>query len=881
MIGETLAHYRIVERLGKGGMGEVYVAEDTRLGRRVALKVLPPEMAADPERLARFEREARAVAALNHPNIVTIHSIEQHGGVRFLTMELVRGRPLSERIPRQGMALAGLLDLAVPIADAVAAAHQRGVTHRDLKPDNIMVTDEGVPKVLDFGLAKLAAPPQDSPATQAATLAQTAEGKVFGTLAYMSPEQAQGKPVDPRSDVFSLGIVLYEMAAGVRPFQGENGPSILASILKDDPRPITEVNRALPRHLGRILRLCLAKDPLRRYQTAIDLRNDLEELKREAASGELETAPAAPRAARRTGQLVIAGLLAVAALAAAILFLLLRARTPAAAPFRARLDQITDSADLENFPSLSPDGRFVAYEGRPEGGTSDVYLLRVGGRNPINLTRDFPGDDGQPAFSPEGERIAFRSDREGGGLFVMGATGESVRRLTAAGFHPAWSPDGRRLAFCTESVDAPFARSATSQLWVVDVESGESRRISTADAVHPRWSPGGARIAYWGLREGGQRDLWTMPVEGGDPVPVTEDPPVDWSPVWSPDGRHLYFSSDRGGNMNLWRVPIDERTGALRGSPEPVTTGSGGDDGGASISADGLRIAYVTSQTHPEILRAPFDAREGALLGEPAPVPGLPATFAYATPSPDGRRLALSNVSARQEDIFVAGVDGTGLSQLTDDHYKDRLPRWTPEGDRIVFYSDRSGGYEIWSIRADGSDLRQLTDTPDVDAIYPVLSPDGRRIIYQDVFERRAWMFRLDVPWDEQQPEALDGLRGPDGWVAVWSWSADGRRLAGGFRDEQGREAGIGTYSLESGELRRWTDFGEGAWWLPDGRRLLFGAEGRGLFLLDTAGGAPRQIAPEPGFLPPGSIQLSPDGGTLYFTRIRIEADLWMLTLEP
>ena len=289
--GARLGPYEIVSTLGRGGMGEVYKARDSRLNRFVALKVLPDTAALDPERRDRFEREARAIAALNHPHIVTIHSVETVDGVPLLTMELVEGRALSDVIPKGGLPLAEVLKIAIAVADAVAAAHQKGITHRDLKPGNIMVGErehDGRIKVLDFGLAKLAdASREGSGATTMPAAPATGEGRILGTAAYMSPEQAEGRPVDARSDLFSLGVMLYEMATGQRPFTGDTSISIISSIVKDTPKPITELNPSLPRDLGRIVRRALAKDPERRYQSAKDLRNDLEELKASIDSGEL------------------------------------------------------------------------------------------------------------------------------------------------------------------------------------------------------------------------------------------------------------------------------------------------------------------------------------------------------------------------------------------------------------------------------------------------------------------------------------------------------------------------------------------------------------------------------------------------------------------
>jgi eukaryotic-like serine/threonine-protein kinase len=288
-IGRTLSHYRILRQIGAGGMGEVYEAEDTKLGRRVALKVLPKETARDPQRRQRFDREAKAVAALNHPNIVTIYSVEEADGIDFITMELVEGQTLRQVLPRGGLPLGRLLDLAIPMAEAIAAAHQRGITHRDLKPENILISRDGKVKVLDFGLAKVGEVPDEAErGSLLPTRALTEEGRIVGTVAYMSPEQGEGKQVDPRSDVFTLGIILYEMSTGERPFKGDTAVSLLSSILKDHPPPVSKINATLPRDLARIVDRCLMKDPARRFQTAMGLSTELATLKKDSDSGDLD-----------------------------------------------------------------------------------------------------------------------------------------------------------------------------------------------------------------------------------------------------------------------------------------------------------------------------------------------------------------------------------------------------------------------------------------------------------------------------------------------------------------------------------------------------------------------------------------------------------------
>jgi eukaryotic-like serine/threonine-protein kinase len=416
--GATLGPYEIVSLLGRGGMGEVYRARDPRLGREVAIKVLPAAFAADPDRLRRLEREARAAAALNHPNIVTVYSVEESGTVRFLVMELIEGTSLALAIPKHGLTVDQLLTIAIPLTDAIAAAHGKGITHRDLKPANIMIgagDHKGRVKVLDFGIARLdeASQPYASTATAAATL--TIEGHAFGTVAYMSPEQAAGTHVDARSDLFSLGVILYEMATGQRPFSGDTNVTMLSSILKDTPPAVTTVNRAMPSELARIIRHCLVKDPARRYQIAADLRNELEELKHDLDSGSLAVSAVAtpPPAGPPKTKWMWAGTAIVLAAASAAAYRWMSPRDAAnrvVARGERAFTQLTTQPGLETSPSLSPDGRWVAYAGN-QAGNADIYLQSVGGHNAINLTKDSVRDDIEPAFSPDGENIAFRSER--------------------------------------------------------------------------------------------------------------------------------------------------------------------------------------------------------------------------------------------------------------------------------------------------------------------------------------------------------------------------------------------------------------------------------------------------------------------------------------
>jgi Tol biopolymer transport system component len=536
--------------------------------------------------------------------------------------------------------------------------------------------------------------------------------------------------------------------------------------------------------------------------------------------------------------------------------------------------QLTDQAGQETYPSLSPDGRSFAYNAR-----GDIYLQRVGGKNPANLTKDSPAADRQPAFSPDGEQIAFRSERNGGGIFVMGATGESVRRLTDFGYNPAWSPDGKEIVFATAQWGGPSGRFAfDSQLWLVNAASGEKRQLTkpdiVPDAAQPNWSPRGHRIAYWAVH-GGQRDIWTVSTDGTHPVAVTQDAALDWSPAWSPDGNHLYFASDRGGSMNLWRARVDEKSGRALGRPVPITTPSPY-SGPISISRDGRRIAYVQQLTTSNIRKAGFDPGKETVMSQPEWITQGSREARSPQLSPDGEWLACME-GGKQEDIFVIKTDGTGLQRLTNDVYKDRFPRWSPDGRRIAFQSNRGGKFDIWLVNPDGSALERLTYSPAPAVYFPVWSPDGKRLVYT-IPDVGSFVMEVAKPWKEQLPKPVVAPPELGARFHAWTWSPDGRKLAGELRKPDATQYGLGIYSLESEKLERLTSFGSRPVWLADSRKLLF-FDGGKIYLTDSRTGKPREILS----VAPHSIDLlalSRDDRLMYFDVIVTEADIWLATLE-
>ncbi len=911
-VGRRIGHYDILSLLGVGGMGEVYLAYDAQLDRRIALKLLPLQFTADPELVERFKREARAASATNHPNIITIYEIGQEDGVHFIATEFVAGQTLRQRLTGGGAPLGEIIALALQIAGALEAAHAAGIAHRDIKPENIMLRPDGLVKVLDFGLAKPVgatgevgdtetrepgdkenSPPSVlhplSPLPAPSLSLETNPGTLMGTVAYLSPEQLRREKIDHRTDIFSLGIVLYELVTGARPFTGDSAAALFDAILCQEPAPITGLRPEAPAALARLIHRALEKDRAERYQTAAELRADLQRIARE-----LETKPTAPPPPPRTrrlawGWMAALGLGLVAALAMVWPRLLeWRKERPASGSLwsRASSVRLTDGPGPELFPSLAPDGRTLVYASYAAGNW-DIWRQEVdqqaGAGNLINLTRDSSVDDTQPAFSPDGQWIAFRSERDGGGIFVMNARGEQVRRLAGPGYyyHPAWSPDGQEIFCARENVVRPDERNAGDRpLWVVNVATGALRPVPSDDAAQPQWSPHGHRIAYWGARQDTRRDIWTRPAQGGAPVAVTNDEALDWNPIWSPDGRYLYFVSERAGSMNLWYVALDERTGQVLGEPERIATPAVYSQH-PTLSRDGRRLAYVQTNPRKNLSRVAFDPRRGKVVGTPTPITRGSRWATDLNLSPDGQWLAYSSVGEKQEDLFLVRSDGAGdRRQLTNDAAKDRGPRFSPDGQRLAFYSNRSGAWEIWTINLADGQLQRLTFTAGARAFLPIWSPAGDRLVYT-LHPGRPFLLELAKPWAEQTPQPL--LSAAEPRVTFWStdWSDDGRYLIGvGQAGSDAPAPRLSSYSFASRQFEHLlTEFsGRAIVWLNDRRRLLFRAGGK-LFLMDSQTRKYHEVySVAPHHLT--RLALSPDDRLIYFGLEEAEADIWLLSRQ-
>jgi Tol biopolymer transport system component len=648
------------------------------------------------------------------------------------------------------------------------------------------------------------------------------------------------------------------------------------AILKEEPPELSGAEINFAPAIGHVVRHCLEKNREERFQSAKDLAFDLERIS--SISGSSPALVASPGRKRWLAPAIAAAVVVIAAFVgwqvghrAPALKSSLPART---------FTLMTNQSGVEEFPSLAPDGRTFVYVSRASG-NADIYFKRVDGRNAINLTKDSPADDTMPAFSPDGSQIAFRSEREGGGIFLMGATGESVRRLTDFGFNPAWSPDGLEIAVSTQNIElAPHSRPGLAAMEIVTVRNGSRREIVPVehDGVQPSWSPHGDRIAFWTvLGAGGQRDLFTVDPHAADPkktiVRLTSDRPLEWNPVWSPDGKYLYFGSDRDGTMNLWRIPMDEHHGTALGPPEPLPLPTRF-AAHFTIARNG-ELAYAGVDLSESISRVPFDPVSLRITGEPTPILGgamQVLLFQGGNVSPDGKWLAFSSLGTR-EDLFLARTDGSEVRQLTDDPEKDRGSSWAPDGKLLYFYSQRGSRYEVWSIRVDGSGLRQVSHTTGPSLWRPRLMPDGRSLY---MFNGNGTvLLPLNPDGTATRIEPLPPMPDPKKPFQTPALSPDGKRFAGGTGQPEGGVPGLWLYELETKRYEQLTaDRGFYPQWLPDGKRLLFIDNGKPA-MIDVA---TKQIRPIPFGRKLRGFELTPDSHALILYERTYEADIWLVT---
>lgn len=840
--GDDVGHYRILEPLGKGGMGEVFVAEDTKLHRRVALKVLPQIFAADADaRQRRFEREAQAVAALNHPGIVTIHSVEEHDGRLLLTMELVDGKPLNESIPRGGLPLDRLLRIGIEVADAMAAAQQRGITHRDVKPANIVLTSSGRAKVLDFGLAKIHEAEMTGPGddlTRMSTRSDlTGEGKIIGTVAYMSPEQAEGKSVDPRSDIFSLGVVLHEMATGERPFRGDTNVSIISAILKDTPAPVTDTHPDLPADLARIIRRCLAKDPERRYQTAADLRNELEELKQDTASGPVTIVRPVKR---RRSRLMIAviGAAVVAALAIAGWMLYRQRAAPASSAASSftidRLARLTSTGSA-SMAAISPDGRYVVHVKREPDGVG-LWTRQTATTSDVRIVP--PADvrfDGL-VFSPDANYIYYSTYVGVGGIATLYRVpvlgGAPTRVLEDIDSPVTFSADAKQMAFLRGSVLA-----GTTELMVAEVGGANARALARApagdkfQAEQPSWSPDGATILVTAssTRPGVPAAIYAVDARTGATRVVGQPWGFVRDVQWLPDGRSfLATGADMSGmsTPQIWQVDFPSGTRSRVTNDLNAYIGT-------SLSADGHSLATIQVEATANIYVAEGPAKEPLRLTHGSGTADGNNGLAWL---PDGRLVYTSSASGLPQ-LWICDADGNNAHQVTSTAGPALSPSASLADQWIYFTSIGKGGTDLFRIAPDGAGLQQITT--DGDARGGVLSPDGKTLYYTAIRSGSPRLMKISA--EGGKAESMG-----DAYFQVRTISFDGARLLGASWSDPLKRNVNAIMVLAGRALQVLPDLPAAALFMPDGGfAFVRRAQGKSTVMIEpAAGGTPRPATP-------------------------------------
>ena len=916
--GQRIGHYEVLTLLGKGGMGEVYLALDANLRRKVALKFLPSYFTRDIDRLHRFEREARAASALNHPNILTIYEIGAAEERRFIATEYIKGETLRQRIEAGRLKAVEALNIAEQIASALAEAHAAGIVHRDIKPDNIMLRSDGVVKLLDFGLAKLTEQEHARPAESTHAPVKTSAGVVMGTVRYMSPEQARGLLVDARTDIWSLGVVLYEMVSGRAPFVGNTTSDVIVAVLEHAPTSLVSISPEIPEALESIVSKALTKDLDNRYQAVQEMLADLRRLRRrldlvveleQSAASEDRSGsdfPPTPSASgsriasvsieTQTRHWAIIEFLKQNKIAAGLIMLLLavvvsglylflsreRSRKNAdpkvtdARPLLKTI-QITFSPGFDRDPSLAPDGNSIAYASTQKL-SSEIFVKQLTpGARDIQLTADGQKNV-EPAWSPDGQRIAFSRNRQG--LWVMPALGGVPTQLTEFGSSPTWSSDGMLVAFQS----GEFEQHST--IWVVPSDGGPARQITQLNKplglhAQPSWSPDGKRIAF-AATQSGSSTLWSISVASEELKRIgPPNFPRANNPVYSPDGETLYFSGFSGVASGLWQIDLSV-TGDPVGEPKlMMSTPLANFINRFIVSSDGRKIAYSLAQTLSNLYSVPISPSQNEPTASSVPLTN-DTSLRHVAPSfsPDGRKIAFGQFRAGVGmDIFLIDADGKNLTQVTTDPASDNVPNWFAGGDRLAFLSNRKGYNTPWSVTLASRKEDLLIDLgAGVD--YAQISPDGKLIAFnakkQGIVD--VWV----VPVESGERRLLKSEKGSIGYPC---WSPDGRFLA--VELKQGEESYVAITPSNGGPVTQLT-FDHG-WsfvhsWSPDGDKIAFAGRRNGIwniYWVSRATGRQKQLTNYTGLNSTVRYPAwSPLNNQIVYEYVETTGNIWMLELK-
>ncbi len=869
--GARLDDYVLLQPLGSGGMGEVWLGRDSRLSRRVALKLLPPDLTRDPVRIARFEQEARAASSLNHPNVCTILALgHTPDGQRYIAMEYIEGETLRARLIRSRPTIRESIDIITQVASALAAAHAAGIVHRDIKPENVMMRPDGVVKVLDFGLAKLTPLGSDVGTDCTRTLLQTSVGTVIGTVAYMSPEQARGQDVDGRTDVWSLGVVLTEMLAGRLPFDGQSPTDVLAAILEHDPPPLTA---DVPSELQRIVGKALKKDREQRYQVMKDLQLDLEALRDDLKlAASQRTSAASPTGDWPAGRLTnglggpqrganVIGKITEHPVAAAAMIVILvaaaaggwwsrdlkraQSQSPPGGAVLPALTRLTFDAGLQTDVTWSPDGHAIAYASDKRG-NFDIWVQRVEGEDLIQLTKS-TAQDTQPTWSPDGRTIVFRSERDGGGLFVVPASGGAERRLTSFGVRPKWAPDGSQILFSASDV---LAGGVASPLYTVRLDGKppeqvlqpflKNLRTGLGGMLDWNWYPDSRHVSVLGVVPDQGFGVYTVPLTGGSATLLKYTPEGGrWTAFAWASPTTLVVDCDNKGVHSVVRLTIDPTAMAVLAT-DRMTMGDSWESR-LALSRDGRRLALTISTMSQRLWALPLDVATGRITGDGRPVSddtGLATTSDLAR---GGGKVAYTLARAGTERTELWTTDlGTGQSRsLTRDDQHREFPQWSHDATRLAYRWVRrtsDGPDEMGlAVRRTDTNEEELIATPRTDAFVTPWdwSPDGQSVLVSSgpmPFLGRASLGLWPLA---AAPHAEAGVKvlAADGSYAVWQakFSPDGRWIC--FAAVDAREPGsdvIFVIPSAGADRSRWTaltsppGWADKPRWSSDGQFIYF-----------------------------------------------------------
>ena len=910
--GQMVGHYKILARIGAGGMGEVYLAHDSRLGRQVALKLLPAYLSGDSDRLRRFEQEARAASSLNHPNVCMIHEVgEMKDGRHYIVMEHIDGVTLRQQMATHSLKQSQVLDIATQVAAALAAAHGAGIVHRDIKPENVMVRNDGLIKVLDFGLAKrTTVPVVVDHGASTKVLVHTEPGMVMGTVAYMSPEQARGLEIDARTDIWSLGVVLYEMVTGKVPFAGATSSDLIVSILDREPLPLSRHLPDVPAELQRIVSKALRKDKEERYQVVKDLLLDLKSLKQELefearlqqsaqpvlSSDYIDSSEVTGEAAHNVGQQtkevrparttlsaefsnrkplfwtagILVGLLLLGVGAWYLSHLMTKS-----GPTQPALTAVPLTTDpgFEGMPSLSPDGSQVAYaSGGPQTDNFDIYVKQIGGGPPRRLTSD-AAVDVFPAWSPDGRSIAFIRERgDKVEVLLIPSLGGPERKIadTVADnstFMFSWAPP-----YLSWSADSKYLvtmdRASPGEphsLFVLSVATGEKRRLTTPPATaladgNPAISPDGRTLAFVRIASHGNPQLYVLPLSA-DYKSAGEERHLDLSqpsvigPAWTADGKAILCSvGQRWGDWRMWRV-------TLSGSEKPQPLASVGlEDSQPTISRQGDHFVYAHWTSDLDIWRAEVSSR-----GRVSPPMKLIASTRWDTGpqySPDGSKIVFASERSGHNEVWLCNADNSNPVQLTSLESTSGSPGWFPDGRRIVFDSSKEGDFDIYTTDITTLVPHRLT-TESGDDLTPRVSHDSEWIYFASRRTGRFEVWRMRAEGGEAVQVTHKGgwapKESPDGKVVYY--------LLPDSQDVWKVAIGGGEETRVLGPVAEFAVTAEGIYFIEIGTRIWVGTTGNSLKFFSFAKGTTERVA-DVKLNPLNSLSVSPDGRYVLFSQV-------------